>query len=236
MIDASGGARRERGGRADRARPLASIAGRPLEPSSRRPTKTSTHGWSPRAVLADRRGRDLAAAAPKRNEHGGRGEPLVHRRKLHAAMVRTPRVTEREERVRRWSKPGDASRRRSTRHRPVWRSSGWKTPGSSTPTVRWPRCPAPDRRPRRSQHPRDHPPGRPEGGAPPTGTGSSSACRHLPARAALSAKRRRIHLASRAGRGRPRTKGVPLAITHIEDVTEQRRTADQLRWAAPTTA
>jgi diguanylate cyclase (GGDEF)-like protein/PAS domain S-box-containing protein len=26
--------------------------------------------------------------------------------------------------------------------------------------------------------------------------------------------------------------GVPLAITHIEDVTEQRRTADQLRWAA----
>ena len=26
--------------------------------------------------------------------------------------------------------------------------------------------------------------------------------------------------------------GVPLAITHIEDVTEQRRTSDQLRWAA----
>jgi len=37
---------------------------------------------------------------------------------------------------------------------------------------------------------------------------------------------------ARRGDARTSEEGVPLAITHIEDVTEQLRTADQLRWAA----
>ncbi len=50
---------------------------------------------------------------------------------------------------------------------------------------------APDRRPRRPQHPRDHPSRRPQGGGGAPGAPRAGDRRHLPARSALRAQRRR---------------------------------------------
>ena len=69
-------------------------------------------------------------------------EALVERphRSAGAAIVRLRDITEREARVRPWSRPASGSSRPSTRRRRAWPSCACTTRRSSTPTVRWPRC------------------------------------------------------------------------------------------------
>ena len=129
-------------------------------------------------------------------------------------------------------RPGAGSSRRSTRRRPAWRSSASTTAGSSTPTSRSPKCstgPSTSSSAARCA-------------SSPTPRTSGQRCRTVRASSSGSStptvSTSAISAATASTSG-PRTRvsvteddGVMLAITHIEDVTEQRRTAEQLTHAA----
>ncbi len=90
----------------------------------------------------------------------------------------------------------------------------------------------PDRRARRAQHPRHHPPRRPARRGRLPRPPRARDRRHVPAWTSATCAATGEFVWARTRVAVTEDEGVPLAITHIEDVTEQRRTAERLQWAA----
>ena len=170
---------------------------------------------------------------------GGRGEPRPpaprarrrrpRRRARSCACATSPSA---RSACGRSSRRGGASSRPSTRRPPAWRSSASTTRGSSTPTARSPRCcnarstTSSGAASARSPIPTTCAP------PPPTAPDSSSASSTPTSSTSATCARDGEYIWARTRVAVTEDEGVALAITHIEDVTEQLRTADQLRWAA----
>ena len=201
----------------------AELTGRPVDrprrppvrarSSSRRAAPTSTRGWRPGAADAPaRRSPFRLPHADGADQHARRGDrrpaPPDRRRRASSACATSPSA---RSACARSSRPGGGSSRRSTRRRPGMAlvrldDSTILDANRSLADM----LDRPGRRARRAQHPRDHPPRGPAGRGRLPGPARARHRRHLPARPALPAQRRRVRVGPhprRRHRGRGRVAG-----------------------------